>query len=60
MLNIHFLSFRFSAEHFAKPVEQSKPPSAYKRASSKKRITSVIAGMPYKKVYTGTGEQIAV
>ena len=60
MLNIHFLPFRFSAERFSKPVEELKPPSEHKRAGARKPMMSVIAGMPYKKVYKPTGELIKI
>ena len=49
---------RFSAERTSKLEEEVQPPSTDKRANSRKRIMSVIDGIPYRKVYLTNGKQL--
>ena len=57
VLRVSVALIRYSAELISQPAEESKPPSATKRTSSRKRIMSMVGGMPYRKVYVPQGEE---
>ena len=48
--------FRHSAELISQPTNAQKFATPVKRATSRKRIMSIIGGMPYRKMYAANGK----
>ena len=53
--NTLFYCFRYSAELISKQTDEPTCSTPVKRSASRKRVMSIIGGMPYRKIYAVNG-----